>query len=379
MDRRSLMLMIAIVIMTTACGSMNVNVTAQPTATVTSPATDVPASTNLPATLEPVTPTADLQSIPPSDWLSRLEVIGAANWSRLQLRKTFPAEMPLNRSAVAISFDGKTMAVGSSNGAQIFFFDLESGQPLRSVSIGLSTVGDYFNIVGMQYLPDGTLMANSTGPYAIYHMDTDGNILAKWDGLSFALSADKKIMAHIDDSGLTLVDIASSTPLISLEGVSGMDFSISPDGFKIAVEDVGVDYIHTTIWDIPNKTVLGTLDETAAPRYSPDGKYLAVIYYDNQNDRTPFKIFSPDGRNEVIPLNVSEPDDLTNRAPLWSIDGSAVVAQVANGSPVAWDTTNWQRLDAAALQGELYAFSPDGRILVTRAPDGGILLWGVVP
>jgi hypothetical protein len=32
-----------------------------------------------------------------------------------------------------------------------------------------------------------------------------------------------------------------------------------------------------------------------------------------------------------------------------------------------------------ALEGELYAFSPDGHILVTRASDGSILLWGVLP
>jgi WD40 repeat protein len=271
------------------------------------------------------------------------------------------------------------MAVGSREDARIFFFDIESGRLSRTVSIGISDLGNYVNLVGMEYLPDGALMANSTGPYAIYHLDTDGNVLATWDGGDFALSADEKIMAHIDENGLTLVDIANNSPLVSLENRSGMDFSFSPDGLMIAVEDVGVDFLRTVIWDIPNKTALSMLDETAAPRYSPDGKFLAVIYYDYENDRTPLKIFSPDGRTEVISLNVSEPEDLTNRAPVWSMDGSVVAAQIANGSPTAWDTMNWQLLDATALQGELYAFSPDGRILITRAPDGGILLWGVVP
>jgi WD40 repeat protein len=324
-------------------------------------------------------PTVTSESTLPTDWLSQLEVIQAGNWSRLQLLKTFPAEMLLSQSAIAISPDGKTMAVGGGEGAQIFFFDVESGQLSWTVSMGISDLGKYFNLVGMEYLPDGTILANSNGPYAIYHMDTDGNILATWDGLSFALSADKKVMTHIDDTGLTLVDIASNTALVTLEGVSGLDFSLSPDGTRIAVEDAGVDYIHTMIWDIPGKTSLTTLNETAVPRYSPDGMFLAAIYYDYENDRTPLKIFSLDGKTEITSLNVSEPEDLTNRAPLWSIDGSLIAAQIANGSPTAWDTTNWQLLDATALQGELHAFSPDGRILITRALDGGILLWGVVP
>ena len=352
---------------------------ALPAETAIPPATETSVPTAQPPTIEPATQNATSEPPLRTDWLSRLEVIQAGNWSRLQLLKTFPAEMPLNQSAVAISPDGKTLAVGSREGTQIYFFDVENGQLSRTVSIAISDVGAYFNIVGMEYLPDGSLMANSTGPYAIYHMDADGNVLAMWSGSNFALSAEKMVMAHIDDNGLTLVDIASNTPLITVEGVSGLDFSFSPDGTRIAVEDAGVDYIHTTIWDIPGKTSLTILEETAAPRYSPDGMFLAAIYYDYENDRTPLKIFSPDGRTEVTSLNVSEPEDLTNRAPLWSMDGSLIAAQIANGSPVAWDTTNWQRLDATALQGVLHAFSPDGRILITRAPDGSILLWGVVP
>jgi hypothetical protein len=44
-----------------------------------------------------------------------------------------------------------------------------------------------------------------------------------------------------------------------------------------------------------------------------------------------------------------------------------------------WETTTWQLLDTAAVEGELHSFSPDGRILITRTADGSILLWGVVP
>lgn len=378
MCRRFYAFFLIAVLFLAAC-SPSVKETSSPSETTLPPATETSMPTIQPATVESATQTATSQPAISTDWLSQLEVIGAANWSRLQLLKTFPAEMPFSQSAVAIPTDGKTLAVGSREGAQIFFFDIESGQLSRTVSMGISDPGEYFNLVGLEYLPDGTLMANSTGPYAIYHLDADGNVLAMWSGSNFALSADKKVMAHSDDTGLTLVDIASNTTLATLEGVSGLDFSLSPDDTKVAVEDAGVDYIHTTVWDMQDKVVLTVQDNAAAPRYSLDGKFLAAVYYDYENDRTPLKIFSPDGKTEITSLNVSETEDLTNRAPLWSIDGSLIAAQIANGSPAAWETMNWQLLNATALEGELHSFSPDGRILITRTPDGSILLWGVLP
>ncbi|MFT3894957.1 MAG: hypothetical protein QM730_25300 [Anaerolineales bacterium] len=201
MCRRFCTLILVVVLFLVAC-SPSVKETVSPSETALPPATQTSAPTVQPAPVEPATQTATSQPVVPTDRVSQLEVIGAENWSRLQLLKTFPAEMPLSQSAVAISLDGKTLAVGSREGAKIFFFDIESGQLSRTVSLGLTTVGDYFNLVDIAYLPDGTLIANSTGPYAIYHMDMDGNILAEWNGLSFALSADKKVMVHIDNTEL---------------------------------------------------------------------------------------------------------------------------------------------------------------------------------
>ncbi|MEP7137152.1 MAG: hypothetical protein ABI904_19675 [Chloroflexota bacterium] len=338
--------------------------------------TETPMPATQPPTLEVVTQTPTSQSLNTTDWLSGLEVIGPANWSRLQLLKTFPAEMPLNHSAVAISADGKTMAVGSSSGAKIFFFDLSSGQLSRTVSInGVPNVDAYFNT--LEYLPDGTLMANSDGPYAIYHIDAVGNVLSTWDGSSFALSADKKIMAHGTNAGTTLVDIASNTSLGSFEGGYALDFSFAPDGSKIAVNDAGVDYITTTIWDIASGTQLAVLNDMGNARFSPNNNFFAVTSY--KENITPLKIFSPDGMTQLATLSVNEPNGLDGRPPVLSSDGSIIAAQIAKGSPVAWDTTDWQLLEPLPLEGELYSFAPDGRILVTRTPDGGILLWGVKP
>lgn len=375
MHRRLFILMISTLFIIFSCTPVSRDQVV-PTETAFPPATETSVPTTQPSTVEPVAPTEISPSALPTDWLSQLEVIQAGNWSRLQLLKTFPAEMPLNRSAVAISPDGKTMAVGSSSAAKIFFFDLPDGLLSQTILVdGVANVDAVFNTI--EYLPDGTLMANSDGPYAIYHLDVDGNVLSKWDGISFALTTDKRTMAHDTIEGTTLVDIASNTTLNSFKGGIALDFSFSPDGSKIAENDAGVDYVTTTIWDVRSGTQLATLNETGNGRYSPDGKFLAVTSY--EEDATPLMIFSPDGTTQLTLLRVDSPNGLNGKPPLFSLDGSVIAAQIANGSPVAWDTTNWVLLDTPALHGELYSFSPDGHILITRTSDGSIMLWGVLP
>ncbi len=365
MHRRLFILVISVVFLIISCTPVF-------TEQAIPPATETFVPTTQPSPLEPVTPTAASRSALPTDWLSQLEVIEARDWSRLQLLKTFPAEMPLTHSAVAISADGKTMAVGSSSGAKIFFFDLSNGQLSRTVSVnGVANADAYFNT--LEYLPDGTLMANSDGPYAIYHIDTAGNVLSTWDGSSFALSADKKTMAYGTNTGTTLVDIASNTSLGSFEGGYALDFSFSPDGSKIAINDAGVDYVYTAIWDIASGTQLAKLDETGDGRFSPNGKFLVVTSYAESPSLS--KVYDADGKTQLAALSVNEPSGIA----LISSNGLIIAAHLASGSTVAWDTTNWQLLESLPLEGELDLFSPNGRILVTRASDGSILLWGVLP
>lgn len=328
--------------------------------------TAIPSATHL-STNVPVTPTVQPEPAPEVNWPTSLEFIQSANWSRLQLLKTFPAEMPLLNSAVAISPDGKTMAVGSNSRAQIFFFDLPNGQLSRTITVnGVANVDAPFH--KLEYLSDRTLVANSDGPYRIYQINVAGDVLASWESSSFAISADRRIMAYGRGAGVTLVDLLNGTTLSSFPADYAVDYSFSPDNSMIAVNVVGVDYADTVIWDLVNQKELTKLVETGNPRFSPDGKFLAVSSY--QESTVPLKIFSASGTTEIATLH--------GTLALWSPDGSVLTAQLGNSPAAAWDTTNWQPLDSAALQGELYAFSPDGRILITRTSDGGILLWGVV-
>lgn len=314
-------------------------------------------------------PSISVPSVQPTiqtGWLSQLETIEPQNWKRLQILKTFPAEMPMKLSAVTVAPDGKTVVMGSSTGAQLFFFDIESGKLSRTMPItGVQNADSPFNTI--EYLADGTIIANSDGPYEIYHIDHTGNVLATWDSINFAVSADQQTMAMDADGGTSLLKIANNIPIASLKNTNGMGYSFSPDNSKIAMDVVTVDYANVDIWDIKNQTILETLHNMYDVSYSPNGKFLAAL--DSVNNS--LDILSPDGAVQITTILDAHSEYLI------SPDGALIAYQTANGSSVAKDTTSWESSETT-LRGRLDCFSSDGRILITRTDDGGILIWGVL-
>jgi WD40 repeat protein len=308
-----------------------------------------------------------VQPDPLAGWLTQLETISPQNWTQLQLLQTFPAEMPLAHSVVVIEPDGKTVVVGNSNKAQLFFFDLESGT-ISPTSLNITNVENVdAPFKALKYLSDGSLIVSSNGPYMIYHIDSAGNILSAWDGIEFAVSADEKYLAFDVAEGTSLVNIANNEPVALLKNSNGLGFSFSPDSSKIAIDAITVDDGNVDIWDIKSQTILKTLPNMYRPSYSPDGKFLVTI---DQIDGS-LKIFSPDGAVLMTTILDAHSDYLI------SPDGSIVAYQTAEGSTVARDTTDWNSFETT-LRGRLDSFSPDGRLLITRTDDGGILIWGVL-
>ena len=219
----------------------------------------------------------------------------------------------------------------------------------------------------IKYLSDGSIIVSSDSPYMIYHIDSAGNILSAWDGIEFAVSADEKNLALEVDEETTLINIANNAPIALLENSNGLGFSFSPDNSKIAIDAVAVDYVNVDIWDIKSQTILKTLQNMYMASYSPNGKFLVMI---DTVDNT-LKIFSPDGAVLITTILDAHSNYLI------SPDGSIVAYQTAEGSSVARNTTNWKSYETA-LRGRLDSFSPDGRFLITRTDDGGILIWGIL-
>ena len=361
---RILIFFVIIAFLLSACGSATVTNISPTEITIASTTPSIDA-TQL-STSVPVTQPAMTQSPPETGWLSALETITPKNWARLQLLQTFPAEIPMLNSVVAIAPNGKTMLMGSNQKAQLFFFDLESGK-ISSESLYIHDVKNIdapFDVI--KYLSDGSILASSHGPYAIYHIDSTGNVLSAWDGLEFSVSADQQTIAFEINDGTSLVNIANNTPMVLLQNTNGLGSSFSPDNSKIAIDTVTVDYANVDIWDIKSQTIIKTLDNMYDVSYSPNGKFLAML----DDVDSSLKIFSPDG----AVLLATIPDAYSEY--LISPDGSFIAYQTAKGSSVAKDTTNWETYETA-LQGSIDSFSSDGRILVTRTDDGGVLIWGV--
>jgi WD40 repeat protein len=317
--------------------------------------------TSVPATQPPL-----VQPTLQTGWLSQLEIIKPQNWARLQLLKTFPAEMPMTQSAVTFMPDGKTMVMGSNTSAKLFFFDLESGKLSRTLVInGVKNPNTPFKTI--EVLSDGTFMANSDRPYAVYHIDPTGNVLTVWNSIYFAVSADEKTLALDTNEGTIVVNDTEETPVALLRDSNGYGFSFSPDTSKIAIEAVTEDFANVDIWDIKSQARLKTLPDMYRASYSPDGKFLVAAVTDDGS----LKVFSPDGAVQITTILDAHADYVI------SPDGSILAYQTAKDPSVAMDTTNWKPFETA-LRGKLYAFSPDGRILITRTDDGGILVWGIL-
>jgi WD40 repeat protein len=333
--------------------------------TMSAPATSMPATQ--PPNSVPVTQPSVVRPNLPAGWSTQLETISPRNWTRLQLVQAFPAEMPMVHSVVVIEPEGKTLVLGNSNKAQLFFFDLESGT-ISPKSLDITNVKN-INVPfkAIKYLSDGSIIVSSDSPYMIYHIDSAGNILSAWDGIEFAVSADEKNLALEIDEETTLINIANNAPIALLENSNGLDYSFSPDNSKIAIDAVTVDYANVDIWDIKSQTILKTLQNMYMASYSPNGKFLVMI---DTVDNT-LKIFSPDGAVLITTILDAHSNYLI------SPDGSIVAYQNAKGSSVARETTNWKSFETA-LRGRLDSFSPDGRFLITRTDDGGILIWGVL-
>lgn len=314
------------------------------------------------ATAVPETPQPD----PPKGWLSELETITPQNWPRLQLLQTFPAEMPMMRSAVTFAPDGKTLVMGSNSASKLFFFDLENGKLARVMEIkGVENAATPFKTI--EALADGSFIANADRPYTVYHIDNSGNVLSAWNSIEFAVSPDEKLLAIDSNEGTALVNLANHSTVTTLMNTNGLGFSFSPDSSRIAIDAVTEENASVDIWDVKNRKLVKTLPDKYNVTYSPDGKFLAML---DGNDSS-LKIVSSDSFDLITTIADAHSGGLI--AP----DGSMLVYQTAQGSSIAVDTTNWKPVQAA-LQGDIYAFSPDGRILISRTGDGGILLWGIL-
>jgi WD40 repeat protein len=257
-----------------------------------------------------------------------------------ELITRLPADGPGSR-AVALSADGKTLAVGGGDHG-ITLWDVD-----RQAVVASLDLADHVSAVS--FSPDGrTLAASAYDKVVLWDLGSRTRRASLPMGTfnvadRLAFSPDGKLLAAGDGGGkLILWDAAEGTRLAILStGIGGIsDLAFRADGRSVVVGGNG-------------------------PGYSGRGDGVAIIDV---------------ARRRRLPALRMPPGSGTWTAVAFRPDGTALAA-VGSLQPLVtmWDVTHrtrfWTMATAYQILGVL--LSPDGRLLATTGPGGEVNLWDV--
>ena len=316
-----------------------------------------------------------------------------------------PVVSDLGDSVFALGFtaDGATLAVGpGSLAGTTSLFDVSApGGPARRGVPVVNPPGEPRQSGSAALTPDGRTLAvgRSDGSVRLWDVTDPADPRALGGPLigstqlveQLAVSADGRTLAVSgDDNTVRLWDIArpaAAAPLATLEGATSfvLASAFSPDGRLLAAASADR---NTYLWDIAapgSPRLLSTLDGPEsyayAPAFSPDGRTLAV----GSADRT---VRLWDVTDPARPAALGEP--LTGPAnyvysAAFSPDGTTLAAGSTDSTVWLFDVRDRSApTPSAVLAGPgdavfSVAYSPDGATLVAGSADETVRLWATDP
>jgi RNA polymerase sigma factor (sigma-70 family) len=294
-------------------------------------------------------------------------------------------------SALALSSDGRTLAIGTRNGP-FLLFEVATGKLLRTLS------GQPDRSRAVAFSPDSKLLAStagrSEGPCEIVLWDAGaGKELRRLPGHSqmvyrLTFSPDGKLLASAGEGGeVRLWDTATGRPLRSWDAHGKqpvMALAFTPDGKTLA--SAGHDGA-LRLWEVATgKPRKRQPDSAAFPTlaFSPDGKLLAA-----KSGAPGFvALWDVASGNQVELLKVKQ--EVRALAFLTRQDGLRLAAGTADGTVLLWDLPGSATLlrpdrvgrTAEALHAlghqsgvSTVAVSPDGKTIATGSHDHTVRLW----
>jgi WD40 repeat protein len=243
------------------------------------------------------------------------------------LRITPPGNV-IQSYTIALSPDGKLLAVGGEFSGPTYLYDVATGKLAATLNVRGSG-----QITDVAFSPDGKLLASTNGSRIfLWNVPTRtlAATLTNAGGSGLAFSPDGRLLATGDGTDVDLRDVASHritfTSHVVASTISAVTFS--PNGKLLAAAAAPA-----FLWDVATGRRVAAL-------YDPGG------YSDDD------VAFSPDGRL----LAVADHKGVTY---LWNVATHGLVATLPDSGPNS--------------QENLVAFSPDGKLLATANGD----LWNV--
>ncbi|MGH3571639.1 MAG: helix-turn-helix domain-containing protein [Pseudonocardiaceae bacterium] len=291
--------------------------------------------------------------------------------------------------AVAISPDGRTLAVGSADQA-VRLYDLANPRAPTFVSILTDHIG---TVLAVAFSPDGHTLASASNDHTVRlwdvsnpHHPTTAATLTDHTGAvnTVTFSRDGHTLATgSNDNTVRLWDVSNPhhpTTAATLTGLTGPVSAVafSPDGHTLATSD---NSRTVRLWDMrdphhptPAGTLTGYQGAVNAVAFSRDGHTLAT-----GSDDTTVRLWNPTDPYHPVAVATLDGHTASVESVAFSPDGHTLASASNDRTVRIWDLTSPQR-PPTVLTGHTgnvngVAFSPNGHTLASASWDDQVMLW----